>query len=209
MTFIGTNVPSAVVFDLRFIIQGSLAKMTSMAYLSDDNKIKISSSKGSLEVTLAKDDPNDSFGVAEVKIQNGASIFDFSDFKVGAMALRDQFQFTTSDLQRLGVPLRALDVSDLNHLNPYIPQEFPNTEREKEAAKKLQRLIWEYKSVQRFDYPGLNNNDFSSLYAFPWKTQLKNYEQQGWTVDSVSFKDEALESGHPVKAAIIVLKRVK
>ncbi len=67
----------------------------------------------------------------------------------------------------------------------------------------------EYKSVQRLDYPGLNNNGYSSLYAFPWRTQLKNYEQQGWIVDSVSFKEEGLASGHPVQAAIIVLKRVK
>jgi len=209
MTFIGTNVPSAVIFDLRFIIQGSLAKMTSMIYLSDNNTIKISSSRGSVGVTLVKDDPNNPFGVAEVKIQNGDSVFDFSDFKVGAMALKGQFQFTTSDLQKLGVPLRALDVSDLNRLNPYIPQGFPNSEKEKEAARKLQSLIWEYKSVQRLDYPGLNNNACSSLYAFPWKTQLSNYEQQGWIVDSVSFKEEGLASGHSMQAAIIVLKRVK
>ncbi len=141
MNFIGTNVPPAVVFDLRFIIQGSVAKMTSLAYLSDDKKIKISSSKGSLEVALAKDDPNNSFGVAEVKIQRGDGVFGFSDFKVGAMPLKGLFQFTTTDLQKLGVPLRALDVSDLNRLNPYIPEGFPNTEKEKAAAIKLQSLI--------------------------------------------------------------------
>jgi hypothetical protein len=74
---------------------------------------------------------------------------------------------------------------------------------------KTVNVIWEYKTVQRLDYPGLNNNAYSSLYAFPWKTQLNYCEQQGWSVDSVSFSGEGLASGHPIQVATIVLKRAK
>lgn len=68
---------------------------------------------------------------------------------------------------------------------------------------------WEYQVVRRLDYPGMNGNVYQSLYAVPWKTQLNSYEQQGWSVDSVSFSEEGLASGHPIQVATIVLKRAK
>jgi hypothetical protein len=69
---------------------------------------------------------------------------------------------------------------------------------------------WGYKTIQRLDYPGLNkDNDFSSVYAFPWKTQLSLYEQQGWSVDSVSVSERKLAGGQTMQSAIIVLKRAK
>jgi hypothetical protein len=67
----------------------------------------------------------------------------------------------------------------------------------------------EYKTIQRFDYPGLNNNDYRHAYAFPWRQQLSIYEQQGWQLDSVKTNGIGLASGHPIEKAIIVLKRVK
>jgi hypothetical protein len=66
----------------------------------------------------------------------------------------------------------------------------------------------EYKTIQRFDYPGLNNDTYRYMYAFPWKQQLSLYEQQGWRVDSVKTNETGLASGHPIESAIIVLKRV-
>ena len=57
MSFIGTNVPPSIVLDVRFIIQGSVAIMTNLAYSTYDNKLKISSARGSVEVALTKDDP--------------------------------------------------------------------------------------------------------------------------------------------------------
>jgi hypothetical protein len=126
---------------VRFIIQGCIAKMTSLSYSTNDNKIKFSTSRGSVTVTLVKDDPNDPFGVAEVNIQNGGGSFDFTDFKMGALSRNDLFQFTKGNLQELGVPLHALVKNDLIQLNPYIPQGFPNSEQEKAASKKLQSLI--------------------------------------------------------------------
>ena len=67
---------------------------------------------------------------------------------------------------------------------------------------------WQYMAIKRLDYPGLNDGDYSSLYAFHWKDQLNRYEQQGWSVDSVTIKEEGLTE-NPIKAAIIVLKRKK
>jgi hypothetical protein len=68
---------------------------------------------------------------------------------------------------------------------------------------------WEYKEIQRFDYPGLNDDSFRYIYAFPWREQLSRYEQQGWKVDSVSITERKLESGQKTKSAVIVLKRPK
>jgi len=141
MSFIATNVPPAIVFDLRFIIQSSIAKMTSLAYSTNDNKIKITTSRGSLELQLAKADANDSFGVVEVKIQTGDVAFEFMDFKVGSEPPSGLFQFTKTDLEKLGVPLHALAEADLNHLNPYTPQGFPATAAERAVTDKLQELI--------------------------------------------------------------------
>lgn len=66
----------------------------------------------------------------------------------------------------------------------------------------------EYKTIQRFYYPGLNNDTYRYAYAFPWKQQLSIYEQQGWQLDSVKTNEIGLASGHPIESAIIVLKRV-
>ena len=67
----------------------------------------------------------------------------------------------------------------------------------------------EYKTIQRFDYPGLNNDTYRYMYAFPWKQQLSIYEQQGWSVDSVSVSERDLAGGQKMKMAKIVLKRPK
>jgi hypothetical protein len=67
----------------------------------------------------------------------------------------------------------------------------------------------ECKTIQRFDYPGLNNDTYRYMYAFPWKQQLSLYEQQGWRVDSIKTNETGLASGHPIDSAIIVLKRDK
>ena len=70
--------------------------------------------------------------------------------------------------------------------------------------------VSEYKTIQRFDYPSLNkDNNFSLQYAFSWKKQLSIYEQQGWSVDSVSVNERKLASGQTIQSAIIVLKRAK
>jgi hypothetical protein len=63
----------------------------------------------------------------------------------------------------------------------------------------------EYKSIKRYDYPGLNNTNWSTMYAFPWETQLHLFEQQGWSVDSVTFSTNASET----HAAIITMKRLQ
>jgi len=69
---------------------------------------------------------------------------------------------------------------------------------------------WEYKTIRRLDYPGLNKDqNFSSFYAFPWKTQLSLYEQQGWNVDSVSVSEQNLASGQTIQSALITIKRAK
>jgi hypothetical protein len=47
------------------------------------------------------------------------------------------------------------------------------------------------------------------VYAFPWKQQLSIYEQQGWSVDSVSVSERDLAGGQKMKIAKIVLKRPK
>ncbi|HUJ10862.1 MAG TPA: hypothetical protein VL171_12625 [Verrucomicrobiae bacterium] len=67
-----------------------------------------------------------------------------------------------------------------------------------------QRLdAWEYKVIQRYDYPGLNNTNHLE-YAFSWQTQLHIYEQQGWSIDSVAFTTNNFG-----KAALITLKHAK
>lgn len=62
---------------------------------------------------------------------------------------------------------------------------------------------WEYKVVQRCDYPGLNNK-MQIVYAFPWETQLRLYEEQGWSIDSVAFATNGFG-----KTALITLKHAK
>jgi len=63
----------------------------------------------------------------------------------------------------------------------------------------------EYKVIQRYDYPDLNTNqNFSTFYAFPWQTQLRLYEQQGWSIDSVLFTTNRLGV-----EALITLKHAK
>jgi hypothetical protein len=68
---------------------------------------------------------------------------------------------------------------------------------------------WEYKVVQRLDYPGLNDESYRNMYAWPWQEQLNLYEQQGWSVDSVSVNQRELQGGQKQKSAKIVLKRAK
>jgi hypothetical protein len=68
---------------------------------------------------------------------------------------------------------------------------------------------WEYKTIQRLDYPDLNDDSYRYVYAFPWKQQLSIYEQQGWSVDSVSVSERDLAGGQKMKMAKIVLKRPK
>lgn len=71
------------------------------------------------------------------------------------------------------------------------------------AVSHQRSASWEYLTFERWDYPGLNTNDFSAMYAFPWKRQLQIYQQQGWSIDSVTFK-----TNHGVGAAIIKLKHL-
>jgi len=63
----------------------------------------------------------------------------------------------------------------------------------------------EYIVIGRYDYPSLNTNqNFSTLYAFPWQTQLNFFEQKGWSIDSVAFTTNQLGV-----EALITLKRAK
>jgi hypothetical protein len=62
----------------------------------------------------------------------------------------------------------------------------------------------EYKSIQRYDYPGLGNTSFSMTYAYPWETQLHLYQQQGWSIDSITFTTNKLGA-----CAVIRLQRLE
>lgn len=70
-------------------------------------------------------------------------------------------------------------------------------------------VSWRYLTFERWDYPGLNTDDFSTMYAFPWKTQLQIYEKEGWLIDSVTFKtNEAFGRPKEIRVAIIKLKHL-
>jgi hypothetical protein len=74
--------------------------------------------------------------------------------------------------------------------------------------------IWEYQSVQRTDYPGINKNaDFpwgqDSGYGVSWENTKNVLEQQGWHVDTVTISETILGyPPQPIQMATIVLKRV-
>ncbi len=70
------------------------------------------------------------------------------------------------------------------------------------TAIKPQKL--EYKSIQRYDYPGLGNTNYSTMYAFPWETQLHLYQKQGWSIDSVTFTTNKMGA-----CAVIRLQRLE
>jgi hypothetical protein len=75
--------------------------------------------------------------------------------------------------------------------------------------------IWEYQTIQRTDYPGLNKNaDFplknDSGYGVSWEMTRNILEQQGWRVDTVTISETALGyPPQPIQMATIVLKRAK
>ena len=61
-----------------------------------------------------------------------------------------------------------------------------------------------YKSIERFDYPGLGQTNYSAMYAFPWEQQLNLYQQQGWSIDSVTYITNKMGKG-----AVIRLQRLE
>lgn len=145
MTFMPTNVPPATILDLSFVIKSAWAKKANASYEAGSKIIRIQTSTTSQEIELSND-PHDSFGIEEVKINGGNAAFDFSDFQIETTPMKGLFRVSKNDLQQLNLPLRALNTAELNHFQLLIPDGFPVTTVEKEAANKLQALIKDHLS---------------------------------------------------------------
>ncbi|HUZ06576.1 MAG TPA: hypothetical protein VMV89_03730 [Candidatus Paceibacterota bacterium] len=141
MMFVATNVPPAAILDLSFVIKGAFAEMTNASYQAGSRTIRIQTKWSSREIELSDANSHDLLGVKEVKIHGDTAAFDFSDFRIDTTPIKGLFQFSKHDLQKLNLPLRALNSSEFGHLEISIPEGFPDTEATKAAAEKLQSLI--------------------------------------------------------------------
>lgn len=141
--FLGTNLASSAIFDLRAVIEVAMATVTNVSYAAKDRSITLASPHRCVEVFLSQTGPEDPFGIIRVRMSAGGATLDISDFKIAPASMSGLQKGSPSEIHGLGIPVRKISKDDLalKSVQSFVPSSFPNTPMDKQASDALLKLI--------------------------------------------------------------------
>lgn len=136
-----TNLPPEVDLDLRSILQDIPLDRVKVTFDQQNRTLQCLSSKVFLSVIISQKDDSKSFGADRIEFAGGGAMLAISDIHVGApLALQALFGISKDDIEKIGLPLRNLNGNEFTNIL-IVPKNFPPSDKEAAAAKKLQSFL--------------------------------------------------------------------